>query len=94
MQDKMALTIPETAEALSVSRQTVYRFMRDDPSFPIFKIGRSVRISMAGLQRWVNEQTGAVPGDETSVREKNAVCGGKSTTYSNGFEAIRKGARE
>lgn len=54
--DKMALTIQETAEALSVSRQTVYRFMRYDPSFPMFHIGRSVRISANGLNQWMQDK--------------------------------------
>ncbi len=53
---KLALTITDAAAALSVSRQTVYRYMRDDPTFPLFKVGRSVRISAEGLREWVRHQ--------------------------------------
>ena len=54
---KLALTISEAAAALSVSRQTIWRWTRDDPTFPLFRIGRSVRISTEGLRQWVQQQT-------------------------------------
>ncbi len=50
---KIALNITETAEALSLSRQSVYKLIATDPSFPAFRVGKSVRVSSAGLQQWV-----------------------------------------
>lgn len=54
---KLSYNVTEAAEALSISRQSLYKLMREDRSFPVFHIGKSVRISAEGLQEWVRRQT-------------------------------------
>jgi len=48
------LTIPAVAKLLCVSRPTVYTLI-DLEGLPIIKLGRSVRISPASLQKWLIE---------------------------------------
>ena len=57
MENKLALNIKETAEVLSMSRQSVYKLIQHDNTFPVFHIGKSVRISADGLKEWVKKQT-------------------------------------
>ena len=48
------LTINEAAEALAVSRQQIYRMAaRQHNALPIVHIGRSARVPLAGLEKWV-----------------------------------------
>lgn len=55
MDDKLTLSVTETAEILGVSRPTVYTLIhRDD--FPSFRVGRRTLISRTGLEKWVEEQ--------------------------------------
>lgn len=58
--EKIALTVPEAAELLGVSRPTVYQLMRAE-DFPAFKVGRRTLISRSGLADWVEAQTAARP---------------------------------
>ncbi len=53
---KMALNITETAEALGLSRQSIYRLIYKDPTFPVLHIGKSVRVSVEGLKEWIKKQ--------------------------------------
>lgn len=53
---KIALTVQEAAEALSISPPTIYQLMRTE-DFPAFKIGRRTLISRSGLEMWVAAQT-------------------------------------
>lgn len=53
---KMALNITETANALGLSRQSIYKLIYNDPSFPVLRIGKSVRISVEGLKEWIKKQ--------------------------------------
>lgn len=62
MQNKLALNITETAEVLSLSRQSVYKLIQSDKTFPAFHIGKSVRISAEGLREWVRNQNGEAIG--------------------------------
>ncbi len=55
---KIAYNITEAAAALSLSRQSIYKLIASDPTFPAFHIGKSVRVSVAGLQEWVSAQAG------------------------------------
>ncbi len=53
----LALTVTEAARLLRLSRPTVYKLMKEDPTFPVFKIGTRSLISRRGLERWIDEQT-------------------------------------
>lgn len=55
------LTVPEVAEVLGVSRNLVYRFVALDPTFPVIRLGRLVRVREGALARWIRrgeERTG------------------------------------
>lgn len=62
MSDKMepmAVSAPEAARLLGVSKPTLYELMgRED--FPAFKLGRRTLISVDGLREWVRNQTKGV----------------------------------
>ena len=53
--DRLALSVTEAAEALNVSRPTVYQIMRR-ADFPAFRVGRRTLISRSGLERWIEAQ--------------------------------------
>lgn len=55
--EKLALSVTETAEALGISRPTVYRLLRRE-DFPGFKIGGRQLVSRKGLTEWIDKQTG------------------------------------
>ena len=48
------LTIPQVAEYLGVCRAHVYRLINN--GLPVIRLGRSVRIQMTSLQRWLQDQ--------------------------------------
>ena len=55
MVEKMALSVTEAAEALGLSRPTVYKLIhRDD--FPVIKVGTRTLISRRGLEAWIAAQ--------------------------------------
>ena len=55
--DRVALTVPEVAEALGVGLSSAYQLIhRED--FPSIPIGRSVRIRRAKQAEWVERQAG------------------------------------
>lgn len=62
MSDKLeplAVSAPEAARLLGVSKPTLYELMgRED--FPAFKLGRRTLISVDGLREWVRNQTKGV----------------------------------
>lgn len=49
------MTIPEVADHLKVTRQTVHKLMKDG-KIKIFKIGRSTRILRSEIERFIQEQ--------------------------------------
>ncbi len=55
-QIKLALNITETANALGLSRQSIYRLIYSDPTFPVLRIGKAVRISVDGLKIWIEKR--------------------------------------
>ena len=60
---KRVLSVTEAAEALGISRPTLYTLLhRSD--FPSFRIGNRVLISMDGLHRWVAAQASGTEGAE------------------------------
>lgn len=54
--EKIALTVQETAELLSVSVPTVYKLVRRE-DFPALKIGGRTLVSRDRLVDWVNMQS-------------------------------------
>ena len=53
--ERLAYSPTEAAEALGLSRPTVYQLMhRED--FPCFKVGTRTLISADGLREWVRRQ--------------------------------------
>ena len=51
--DKICLNITEASEQLSLSRQSIYKLINSDSTFPIIHIGKSVRIPSDALSAWV-----------------------------------------
>jgi len=49
------MTIPEVADHLKVTRQTVHKLMKDG-KIKIFKIGRSTRILRSELDKFIEER--------------------------------------
>jgi excisionase family DNA binding protein len=55
--EKGLLKIEEAAEYLSLGRSKTYELLQPRGPLPIVRIGKSVRVPAAALQRWVEEQT-------------------------------------
>jgi len=53
--DKIALSVSEAAELLSVSKPTLYQLIKTD-GFPAFYIGKRTLVSRRGLEDWVSKQ--------------------------------------
>ena len=54
--DKLAYSLTETAQALGVSRPTVYALIKK-PGFPVFQIGGRKLVSVEGLRDWIRNQS-------------------------------------
>ena len=54
--DRLAYTVSGFAEAMEVSRPTVYKWMRL-PGFPVLKIGGCTRIPARAAEQWLNKKT-------------------------------------
>ena len=53
--ESLAVSAPEAARLLGVSKPTVYQMMnRED--FPAFKVGARTLISVEGLREWIRKQ--------------------------------------
>jgi excisionase family DNA binding protein len=59
MSDRLVLTVPEAAKALGLSKNTLYDLIRDD-DFPHVRIGSRIRIPIASLTAWLENNTGGV----------------------------------
>ncbi len=55
--EKLAYSAAEAAEAASVSRPTVYRWMHIN-GFPVARIGGCTRIPVKAFEAWLNQQAG------------------------------------
>ncbi len=55
--NRILLRVPEAADLLGLSRATLYALLAGDSQIPVVRIGRSVRIPLAGLQQWVDQRT-------------------------------------
>ena len=54
---RLAYTPAEAAEVASVSRPTIYRWMKMD-DFPVARIGGCTRIPAEAFKQWINQQAG------------------------------------
>lgn len=64
MVEKLTYSVTEAAEALGVSRPTIYELIRRE-GFPTFKVGSRVLISRQRLAEWVDQQAGKERSNET-----------------------------
>ena len=55
--EKLALSVTETAEALGLSRPSVYRLLQRE-DFPVFQVGGRRLVSRRGLEEWIDKQAG------------------------------------
>lgn len=55
--EQLAFTPSQAAAAASVSRPTIYRWMRLD-GFPVARIGGCTRIPAEAFRDWLNRQAG------------------------------------
>ena len=55
--EKLAFTVKEAAEAVGVSRPTIYEWMKIE-GFPVARVGGCVRIPVRAFERWIEERSG------------------------------------
>ena len=53
---QLLVTVPQAAKLLGLSRATVYALLAQGQGPPVIKFGRSVRVSVASLKKWIEEQ--------------------------------------
>jgi excisionase family DNA binding protein len=60
----LAISVASAARRLGLSRATLYRLAKDDPTFPtIRRLGkRAARIKLAELTDWLDTKTGGANG--------------------------------
>lgn len=51
----LAVTVSQMAKMLAISKPTAYQLVRRS-DFPSFAVGNKLLVSMAGLEKWVQEQ--------------------------------------
>jgi len=51
------LTVEELSKVLRIGRRQAYELVHR-PSFPSFRVGRSIRVPKKGLERWLQESGG------------------------------------
>ena len=56
VQKPLLLTIPQVAKSLGISRAMVYSLIAKRKGPPVVRLGRSVRVSAASLDKWIEEQ--------------------------------------
>jgi len=54
--EQLFLTIPQVCDVLQISRSTVYQLMDQPDGLARTKIGRSARIHVDEVRRWVEQQ--------------------------------------
>lgn len=62
---KLLLRIEEAAEALSLGRSKTYELIKAD-QLPVIRLGRSVRVPAAALEKWVADRA-SIPAAEEAV---------------------------
>ena len=53
--EKLTYSVQEAAEAVGISTSRMYQLVKTT-GFPVVQIGRRLRVSKKGLERWVEEQ--------------------------------------
>jgi len=48
--------IPAVCDYLKISKETVYRWIKNKPNFPAHKIGRQWRFKLSEIEAWVKEK--------------------------------------
>ena len=56
--EKILLDVSEMAEVLGISRPTAYQILNRADFDAAFYIGRRRKVSRAGLEKWIERQTG------------------------------------
>ena len=56
-QKKLAVSVAEMAEMLSISRPTAYEIIRRNDFTGAFKVGTRTLVSVSGIQEWIAKQT-------------------------------------
>lgn len=56
-QNKLAVSVAEMAEMLSISRPTAYEIIRRDDFSGAFKVGSRTLVSVAAIEAWIAKQT-------------------------------------
>lgn len=54
--EPLAISAPEAARLLGVSKPTIYQYINRE-GFPSFKLGGRTLVSVEGLREWVKAQT-------------------------------------
>ena len=57
IQNRLTLSIAETAQALGISRPSVYTLLRQG-ELPTIKLGRRTLIPVDALRQWIADQAG------------------------------------
>jgi excisionase family DNA binding protein len=50
--EPIAISVEEAARRIGVSRRQGYRLAAEDPTFPAYRIGRRLVVSVEGLREW------------------------------------------
>lgn len=66
MGEKLCITVDEMAERLGLCRGNAYELARTE-GFPSVIIGRRILISVAGLERWIEEHAGSRVDDVRAI---------------------------
>lgn len=53
--EKLTYSVQEAAEVVGISTSRMYQLVKTT-GFPVVQIGRRLRVSKKGLERWVEEQ--------------------------------------
>ena len=61
MDGKLTVSVPEAAKLLGVSKTTAYELAHSE-DFPAFSVGNRLLVSVAGLEKWVEEQAAKAAG--------------------------------
>lgn len=63
--EKLAVTVPQAADLVEVSRSTGYQLVASG-EWPAIKIGRAVRVPLQGLRAWLERRLRATAPRQTA----------------------------
>jgi excisionase family DNA binding protein len=73
---KLLLKVEEAAELMSVGRSKAYELIRTG-ELPHLRIGRSVRVPVGPLEKWINERAADAANANGSEEERGVVGTGR-----------------